>query len=57
MAEKFGVIEEDMDKDKVDKIEEIGKIKLNLNHYPGEDYYCDGDIEDELLAITRATLS
>lgn len=53
MAEKFGVIEEEMDKDKVDKIEEIGKIKLNLNHYPGEDYYCDGDIEDELLAITR----
>lgn len=39
--------------DKADKIEEIGKIKLNLKHYPGEDYYCDGDIEDELLAITR----
>lgn len=36
-----------------DKIEEIGKIKLNLNHYPGEDFYCDGDIEDELLAIAR----
>ncbi|MBD5444165.1 MAG: class I SAM-dependent methyltransferase [Lachnospiraceae bacterium] len=34
-------------------IEEIGKIKLNLEHYPGEDYYCDGDIEDELLNITR----
>ena len=39
--------------DKVDKLEEIGKIKLNLNHYPGEDFYCDGDIEDELLTITR----
>lgn len=36
-----------------DIIEEIGKIKLNLNHYPGEDFYCDGDIEDELLAIAR----
>ena len=34
-------------------IEEIGKIKLNLAHYPGEDYYCDGDIEDELLDIAR----
>ena len=34
-------------------IEEIGKIKLNLTHYPGEDYYCDGDVEEELLDITR----
>lgn len=34
-------------------IEEIGKIKLNLAHYPGEDLYCDGEIEDELLEITR----
>lgn len=31
----------------------VGKIKLNLKHYPGEDYYCDGDIEDTLLEITR----
>lgn len=36
-----------------EKIEEIGKIKLDLTHYPGEDYYCDGDVEDELLDITR----
>ena len=34
-------------------IEEIGKIKLNLAHYPGEDYYCDGEVEDELLDITH----
>ena len=34
-------------------IEEIGKIKLNLAHYPGEDYYCDGDVEDEILDIAR----
>lgn len=34
-------------------IEQIGKIKLDLTHYPGEDYYCDGDAEDELLDITR----
>ena len=35
------------------RIEEIGKIKLDLTHYPGEDLYCDGDVEDELLAIAR----
>lgn len=34
-------------------IEKIGKIKLDLAHYPGEDLYCDGEIEDELLAIAR----
>lgn len=34
-------------------VEEIGKIKLNLEHYPGEDFYCDGEIEDELLDIAR----
>lgn len=39
--------------DKTEKIEEIGKIKLNLKHYPGEDLYCDGEIEDELLGIAR----
>ena len=33
--------------------EEIGRIKLDLTHYPGEDYYCDGDVEDELLDIAR----
>ena len=36
-----------------DKIEWIGKIKLDLTKYPGEDLYCDGEIEDELLAIAR----
>lgn len=36
-----------------DKIEEIGKIKLDLTHYPGEDLYCDGDTEDDLLEITK----
>lgn len=34
-------------------IEEVGKIKLDLTHYPGEDLYCDGEIEEELLAIAR----
>lgn len=36
-----------------EKIEEIGKVRLDLKHYPGEDYYCDGEIEDELLDITK----
>lgn len=38
---------------RIKMIEEIGKIKLDLTHYPGEDLYCDGEIEDELLAIAR----
>lgn len=33
--------------------EQIGKIKLDFTHYPGEDLYCDGEIEDELLEITK----
>lgn len=33
--------------------ETIGKVKLVLDQYPGEDYYSDGAVEDELLAIAR----
>lgn len=36
-----------------EKIEEIGKVRLDLKHYPGEDYYCDGEVEDELLEIAK----
>lgn len=36
-----------------EQTEQIGKIVLDLTHYPGEDYYCDGEVEDELLDITR----
>lgn len=36
-----------------DIISKIGKVTLDLKHYPGEDFYCDGEIEDELLAIAR----
>lgn len=36
-----------------DKILEIGKVILDLSRYPGEDKYCDGDIEDTLLEIAR----
>ena len=32
-------------------IECVGKIKLDYSKYPGEDFYCDGQIEDELLEI------
>lgn len=33
--------------------EQIGKVKLDLTHYPGEDLYCDGQVEDELLEIAK----
>lgn len=33
--------------------EQIGKITLDLTHYPGEDLYCDGKVEDELLSIVK----
>lgn len=32
---------------------EIGKINIDLTFYSGEDRYCDGETEDELLKITR----
>jgi len=31
----------------------IGKITLDYSHYPGEDLYTDGAIEDEMLKIAR----
>ncbi|MDD3368562.1 MAG: class I SAM-dependent methyltransferase [Lachnospiraceae bacterium] len=31
----------------------IGKIKLDYRHYPGQDFYCDGTVEDELLDIVK----
>ena len=27
--------------------EEIGKVKLDYSMYPGEDFYCDGAVEDD----------
>lgn len=33
--------------------EQIGKITLDLSCYPGEDLYCDGAVEDELLDIVK----
>ena len=34
-------------------VEKVGKITLDYSHYPGEDFYCDGEIEQELLKITQ----
>lgn len=32
---------------------EIGRVTLDYKHYPGEDYYSDGAIEDEILSIVK----
>ena len=37
----------------MDKAEQIGKVTLDYSKYPGEDLYCDGAVEDELLDIVR----
>lgn len=34
-------------------LEEIGKVKLDYSKYSGEDLYCDGAVENELLDIAR----
>jgi 2-polyprenyl-3-methyl-5-hydroxy-6-metoxy-1,4-benzoquinol methylase len=34
--------------------EYIGKVALNLDYYNGEDLYCDGPVEDELLDIVKS---
>lgn len=34
--------------------EEIGKVRLDYSKYPGEDLYCDGAVEDELLDIVKS---
>lgn len=33
--------------------EQIGKVILDYGKYSGEDLYCDGEVEDELLDIVR----
>jgi len=51
------VCEKDLDQaeriERMEQIEYIGKIALDLSKYPGEDFYCDGQVEDELLAIAK----
>lgn len=34
-------------------LEYVGKVALDLSAYPGEDFYSDGAVEDELLQIAR----
>lgn len=33
--------------------EKIGNVTLDLTHYSGQDLYCDGPTEDEILSIVR----
>ena len=33
--------------------EKIGSITLDYSKYPGEDYYCDGAVENEILEIVK----
>ncbi len=35
------------------KEEKIGQIILNLDHYPGEDLYSDGEVEQEMLSVVQ----
>lgn len=34
-------------------VEKIGKVTLDYSWYPGEDFYCDGEVENELLDIVK----
>lgn len=34
-------------------IEKVGKVQLDLSRYPGEDFYSDGAVEEELLQIVQ----
>jgi len=36
-----------------EKTKKIGGVTLDYSKYPGEDYYCDGNAEDEILDIVR----
>ena len=31
--------------------ETIGKVTLDYSKYPGQDFYCDGEVEKEILKI------
>lgn len=42
-----------MDDKQIEKKEYIGKVALDYSKYPGEDFYSDGAVEDELLTIAR----
>ncbi len=42
-----------MGQERNDNLEYIGKVALDYSKYPGEDFYCDGAVEDELLDIAK----
>ena len=35
-------------------MEKIGKVTLDYSRYPGEDFYCDGAVEDRILEIVKS---
>ncbi len=35
------------------KEERIGGVLLDFSHYPGEDFYCDGAVEGEILELAK----
>lgn len=39
------------------KTEKIGNVRLDYNHYSGNDYYSEGAVEDELLNIVKSKSS
>ena len=39
--------------EKTEKTEKIGRVTIDRSYYPGEDLYCDGAVEDELLQIVQ----
>lgn len=34
-------------------IKKIGNVNIDYSYYPGNDLYCDGDVEDEILDIVK----
>ena len=42
-----------MEEKSMERTEYVGKLLLDYSYYSGEDYYCDGKVEDELLEIVR----
>ncbi len=37
----------------MEQITIIGKVKLDYKHYPGEELYSDGDVEEQILKIVK----
>ena len=37
----------------MEKTEKVGKVILDYQYYGGQDLYCDGDIEDDLLEAVQ----